>query len=122
MARASEAADKQGKFWEMHDLIFKNQSEWISKSSVTETITEFAKQLSLDEERFAKDIDSDEIKTKINDSVAKGREIGISYTPTFFVNGVRIQNPKSYAEFTAIINDAIVAKAQPATSTPDVTQ
>jgi len=122
MAYAAEAAGKQGKFWEMHDLIFKNQSEWISKSSVTETITEFAKQLSLDEERFAKDIDSDEIKTKINDSVAKGREIGISYTPTFFVNGVRIQNPKSYAEFTAIINDAIVAKAQPATSTPDVTQ
>lgn len=122
MARAAEAAGKQGKFWEMHDLIFESQSDWSSKGNVTETVVAFAKQLELDEAKFVADFESGEIETEVNEAVSEGRSIGISYTPTFFINGVRIQNPNSYAEFSTLLNEAIAASEQNASSTPNVTQ
>jgi protein-disulfide isomerase len=121
MAYATEAAGKQGKFWEMHDLIFETQSEWTSQNSVDETVAEFAGIIGLDAAKFKTDFESGEIRSKIDTAVAHGREVGISYTPTFFLNGVRIQNPNSYTAFADLLNEAIAAAKEPATETASTT-
>jgi predicted DsbA family dithiol-disulfide isomerase len=88
-------------------MIFENQSNWAKNgNNPKDTAMEYARDLGLDMTRFENDYSSDEIRRKVDDAVTTGRNIGISYTPTFFVNGVRIANPNSYAQFIEIINQA----------------
>ncbi len=109
MAVAAEAAGKQGKFFEMHDIIFNTQNEWSNKSNVRETVMEFAKTLGLNLATFEKDLDSKELAEKINAAVTEGNRIGISYTPSFFLNGELLPNPASYEAFKAEIVEKIAA-------------
>jgi protein-disulfide isomerase len=86
-AYASEAAGKQGKFFEMHDMLFARQASW-STSNPESTFVTYAKELGLDTERFVSDMKSKEVKDIVsNDSLAATR-FRIRGTPTFFVNGV----------------------------------
>lgn len=105
-ARAAEAAGKQGKFWEMHDLLFDRQTDWAEKLNSESLMKEYAKELGLNEAQFASDLDSDFVKEVVAADYARGMQLGINATPTFFVNGVKIQNPRSYQEFLAIIDTA----------------
>lgn len=84
-ARAAEAAALQGKYWEMHDLLFANQS------NLSETeFTRLAQSLELDMLKFEKDMKSPEVTNTIALDVAYGDNIGISATPAFYLNGVKI--------------------------------
>lgn len=105
-ALSAEAAGKQGKFWEMHDMLFENQKKWEKEKNVREIFITYAKELGIDEEQFKKDLDSKEIKNKVDSDYQSGIEARVNHTPTFFVNGKEIQNPRSYEEFKKIINDA----------------
>ncbi|MEK7590144.1 MAG: thioredoxin domain-containing protein [Patescibacteria group bacterium] len=105
-AYAAEAAGRQGKFWEMHDMIFDNQSEWANKYSVEETFVNYATALGLDIEKFKSDIDSKEVKDKVENDYLSGIRSNVNATPTFFLNGKKILNPRSYDEFKTIINQA----------------
>src|SRR6267154_3627743 len=82
---AAEAAGKQGKFWEMHDLIFENQYKLNSNFLLS-----LAERLDLDLAQFAKDSKNDEVKNKIETDFEGGIRSGVNGTPTFFLNGYRV--------------------------------
>lgn len=102
-ARAAEAAGKQGKFWEMHDMIFENQKEWSERGSARNAFIQYAQSLGLDVERFKSDMDAKETKQKVSADYNGGVGFGVNSTPTFFLNGEKLRNPGSYEEFKAVI-------------------
>lgn len=94
-ARAAIAARNQGKFWEMHDLLFENQ-----QSLENEDLLEYARELSLDMDRFAADISSAETQTRIDTDRAIGRDVGVNSTPTLLINGRRFrESPRSLSAY-----------------------
>ncbi len=106
-ARAAEAAGKQGKFWEMYDLLYSHQDEWAEKGETLPQFTAYATSMGLDLTRFAADFsDTTAIDQKIADQKKSGDTSQVLGTPTFFVNGKKIANPGSYAEFKVIIENA----------------
>jgi len=80
-AKAAIAAHKQGKFWEMHDLLFKNQDELQSAD-----FDDYAKKLGLDTKRFESDMGSKETEEKIEADIVKGKAAGVDSTPSIYVN------------------------------------
>lgn len=105
-AYAAEAAGKQGKFWEMHDLVFEKQKEWSGLKNSEVKFIEYAGLLNLDINRFKTDFDSDEIKEKIDKVYDAANRAGINSTPTFILNGKKVQ-PKGYDEFKSILNQEL---------------
>lgn len=103
-ARASEAAGLQGKFWEMHDLLFLNQPTWQGETNEQAKVTfiGYGKQLELDEAKFIADLDSDAVKDSVDEDYAGGLAAGINSTPTFFLNGKKIA-PYTFEEFKSLI-------------------
>jgi protein-disulfide isomerase len=107
-ASAVQSAGKQGKYWEMYDLVFQNQIEWGEKETPEPTIFEgYAQQLGLDMEKFRQDINSQEVKDRIERDKNTGNKLGIEGTPTFFLNGKRIENPRGYEEFKKVLDNAL---------------
>lgn len=106
-ARAAEAAGKQGKFWEMHDMIFENQKEWSERASAKNAFIQYAQSLGFDVERFKSDMDAKETKQKVSVDYNGGVGFGVNSTPTFFLNGEKLGNPGSYEEFKAVIQAAL---------------
>lgn len=92
-AKASEAAGKQGKFFEMHDKIFAGQSTWSANSKAEEIFIGYATELGLDVEKFKADLKDEEISAKIRSNIAEGNKNNVQGTPTFFVNGLKVENP-----------------------------
>lgn len=110
-ARAAEAAGKQDKFWEMYALLFENQETWSSAADAEEIFRGYALKLGLNGEQFKAALQSKETKEKIRSDYASGIASGVQGTPTFFLNGKKIENPRSYEEFKAIILNAINEKS-----------
>lgn len=104
---AAEAAGKQGKFWEMHDMLFEKQKDWSEESNAEDIFAGYAKTLGLDVNKFKIDQQSPEIKKKIEASFQEGSDIGINGTPTFFLNGKKMQPPASFEEFKSEISKNI---------------
>jgi protein-disulfide isomerase len=103
-ARAAEAARKQGKFWEMHDLLFEKQLEWEKASDIMPLFENYASLIGINIDQFRADINSKEVKDFVRGEMAHGRSIGINSTPTFYLNGKKIENPRSIEEFRSLIN------------------
>lgn len=106
-ALAAEAAGAQGKFWEMADLLFERQSDWSQTVTPAETFGQYAQQLGLDPVRFLSDFNSDAMKEKIISQQKTGLVMKLSGTPSFFLNGKKIENPRNYEEFHRLIEKAI---------------
>lgn len=106
-AYAAEAAGRQGKFWEMHDMIFENQEEWQGKRSADEIFLTYAQALNLHEDQFKTDVASKEIKEKVATAYQNATGLGLNSTPTFFLNGAKISNPRNYDELKSVIAQAI---------------
>lgn len=87
-AKAAVAADKQGKFWEMHDLLFKNQDEL-----QTANLDDYAKKIGLDMKRFKADMQSTEAEKKIEADLAEGHAVGVDSTPSIYINDRRFVFP-----------------------------
>jgi protein-disulfide isomerase len=102
-AIAAEAAGRQGKFWEMHDMLFDTQTDWEDSKDPSPIFLGYAKTLGLDLTKFNADVSDGALRKKIEDSEAEGNKVGIYQTPTFFINGKSIDNPTSYADFKALI-------------------
>jgi len=94
-SQAAEAAGKQGKFWEMHDILFLRQDEWKSLSNPKETFIKYAQELKLDTKKFIEDFESEEIKNKILEERKEALGFGLNGTPSFFVNN-RLVNLTSF--------------------------
>lgn len=110
-AIAAEAAGKQGKFWEMHDLLFERQKEWSGKKNTRDIFIKYAKELGLDIEIFSINIDNNDLKTRVDRDYQSGTLANVEGTPTFFVNGKKIKNPSSYEEFQKLIDDVVAKKS-----------
>ncbi|HEX9758587.1 MAG TPA: thioredoxin domain-containing protein [Nitrospiria bacterium] len=105
-AQVAEAAGLQGKFWDMHDLMFNHQEEWSKEENPMDLFLKYAEELSLDLEKFQKDLHSQQVKQAIRENVQSGALLIIEGTPTFFLNEIKIQNPQSYGAFrTLILNE-----------------
>ncbi len=104
-AQAFEAAES--KMWEMYDMLYVNQKEWESSKDPKSIFVGYAKSLGIDEKTFLEKFDLKDIKEKIQSDYKSGIKAGVTATPTFFVNGKKIQNPQNYDEFKKIIDDAI---------------
>ncbi|KKQ45169.1 MAG: Peptidyl-prolyl cis-trans isomerase B [Candidatus Woesebacteria bacterium GW2011_GWA1_37_8] len=89
-AYGAEAAGKQGKFWEMHDLLFEKQEEWSNEGDITEKLSIFAESLGLNKDEWRADYESQEVKDAVNADVTLANMINLSSTPTFLLNGEKI--------------------------------
>jgi protein-disulfide isomerase len=107
-ARAAEAAGQQGKFWEMHDQLFNNQTSWAGLFSAKKSFITYAEKIGLDINQFETDYDSKEIIKKVDDQYESALAIGLNSTPSFLINGKRINNPRTLEDFRALIQAALV--------------
>src|SRR3982751_7074581 len=89
-AYAAEAADLQGKFWEMHDLIYKEQGNWSKAADAQPLFESYAGMLGLDLDRFKKDMQSEVVKERVEADHRRGSSIGVQNTPTLFLNNKAI--------------------------------
>ena len=85
-AYAAEAAGLQGKFWEMHDVIYREQANWSKATDVQPLFASYAGVLGLDVERFKKDMQSETVKSQVDSDQKRGAAIGVQNTPTLFLN------------------------------------
>ncbi|MEK7130337.1 MAG: thioredoxin domain-containing protein, partial [Patescibacteria group bacterium] len=106
-ALASEAAGLQGKFWEMHDMLFEKQSNWGTSKDAKKLFAQYAGELGLDRAKFESDLTSDAVKQKIQASLSEATRIKLGGTPSIFINDKIIDNPGSYDELKKLISDAL---------------
>lgn len=86
-----EAAGRQDKFFEMADQLFATQSDWADKPNPQAYFLKLAEKLRLNTDQFRKDMVSQEIKNKVDNDLKTGESVGIDSTPTFFLNGYKLQ-------------------------------
>jgi len=119
-AEAAEAAAAQGKFWEMHDLLFQRQQEWggLPADQVPAVLEGFAQELGLDVEAFTQDLDNGTYKQRVQDSYDEAGTLGLQGTPSFFVNGRVYPWNLSYQGLEAFIQLAVAEFRQYDTPPP----
>lgn len=106
-ALAAEAAREQGEFEAMHDQLFETQGEWShSESSKAKTFEGYAKDLGLDMEQYRADVKDPAIKKRIEQSTQDAEELGVTGTPTFFLDGEKIE-PSTIGDFETKLDAAI---------------
>jgi protein-disulfide isomerase len=88
------AAGKQGKFWEMHNLLYETQKTWenLSVTQRGDTFKSYAKQLGLNVDTFTQDMSSRAVANKIASDRALGSKTGVNSTPTLFLNGEKLSD------------------------------
>jgi len=102
-ASSAEAAGLQGKFWEMHDLIYEHQAEWKDKTDVGPIFEGYAKQIGLNIERWKKDVGSEQIAQRIFLDSRRGQSMGVKGTPTVFINGREVPFEQLPAEKLRVV-------------------
>ena len=114
-SRAAEAAGLQGKFFEMHDLLYENQQQWSSQitSSPQSIFENYAKELNLDIAKYNADYAAESTNSTINADKQAGGQVGVNGTPTYFINGQKMSNSDigSYEAFAKKIDEAIAASS-----------
>ena len=114
-AQAAEAANLQGKYWQMHDLLYKDQGQWTANTSLTpaQVVSQFfdgyAQSLGLNVTKFNQDINSSAVIARVQRDITSGNNAQIDHTPTFFVNLSQIPNPSNYQAFTQVLDEALTA-------------
>lgn len=141
-ACAAEAAALQGRFWEMHDLLFLNSRQWGKETprpilrlmpggpevSPEETAAEvraifvgYATTLGLDVERFKRDMDSEQVKARIKSDQERGASVGVNQTPTLFINGTQVPYSSLDADDLRRVIDAELSGKAPTPGPPSPT-
>jgi protein-disulfide isomerase len=110
-AVAAEAAGLQGKFWEMHDHLFKNQAGWSKAAEPRTLFAEYAAAIGLDTKRFATDMNDEKLKARVTADQERANSMGVSQTPTVFVNGEKLPSQSlSTPGLQAAIDAAVAGK------------
>lgn len=111
-AFAAEAAGLQGRSWEMHDLLYREQAAWSKAREVQPLFNAYAEMLGLNIERFARDMASEQVKARVASDRKRGESLGVRTTPSIFINN-RSVSPTSLnpAGLRAAIDAAIQGKA-----------
>ena len=111
-ARAAQSARNQGKFREMHNLIFENQKRWSQSSNPAPIFESYAEKLELDMEEFRNDLNAMETQKAVMQEKQEGVNMGVNSTPTFFIDGQKLEQlPRTYAQFEQIIQQHLNRKA-----------
>ncbi len=105
-ARAAEAAGQQGKFYEFHDLLFENQQTWSNSPNPQAFFDQYAEQLELDVDQFRTHMRSSMIKDKIRSDLNDAVGRGLTGTPSFYLNGERMQY-QTFADFVSAVEAAL---------------
>ncbi len=103
-AEAAECAGEQGKYWEYHRMLYKNQREWISNTSL---LYSYAEQLGLDVSAFKSCLDSGKYREEVEKDQQDGIKYGVTGTPTFFINGKKYVGYMPYDQFAKLIDEEL---------------
>lgn len=107
-SRAAEAASKQGKFYEMYNQLYQNQTAWSESNSPSSYFEKYAKTIGLDVSKFKTDYTSTAINNAVQADISAGNKIDVNSTPTFVLNGKVIKNPNPTVEaFSKILDEAL---------------
>lgn len=110
---AAAAAAEQGKFWEMHNLLYESQEVWSETDNFAPILVNFARQLNLNMEKFELDINDSKVKGAVLTDVQLGEARGVTGTPTLFIDGQLIEGEKlETANLRKEINNRLKAKSQ----------
>jgi protein-disulfide isomerase len=112
-AHAAEAAARQGRFWQMHDLLYREQAVWSKSLDARTLFNAYAGMLQLDLDRFKKDMDSSEVEQRVQLDVGRGAAIGVKNTPTIFINNEAVPGPNSNPDDLPGLVEAALKKAKP---------
>jgi protein-disulfide isomerase len=108
VAEAAECSADQGAFWKMHDLLYEQQKEWKKSSDIQSLIQKYATQLKLDRNKLALCQKNPETRRRIARNDAIAQQLGITGTPTFFVNGRRVPGAIPFPLFQQVISEALL--------------
>ena len=111
-ARAAEAAGMQGKFWEMHDLLYENQASWSNAFDVRPIFEGFATKIGLDLDQFKRDLASNAVEQRILQDGKRGRSLGVPGTPTVFINGREVPFDSLPAEKLRVVIKTALATSK----------
>ena len=100
--RAAIAAGLQGRFWEMHDRIFEKP-----KDLSEETYLRYANEMGLDIDQYKSDFSSSSVRKKVDADLAEARKLGVSGTPSFFINGRFLSGAQPYGAFARVIDEEL---------------
>jgi len=101
-ARAARCAGEAGRFWEYHDLLFVGQSD-LSR----ERLLQYADQVGLGRETFVRCLDGERFQTEVEKDLDEGRALGVTGTPTFFINGRRLVGAHPLDTFREVVREAL---------------
>jgi cyclophilin family peptidyl-prolyl cis-trans isomerase len=112
--QAAEAANLQGKFWDMHDLLMNQQATWstMNTEQFNSWLYNEAASLKLDSAKFSADLNSDAIKQKALAAEAEGQRVGVSYTPFLVIDGKIWQGPQDLQNLEAVVSLTLLEKKQ----------
>ena len=89
-AKAAEAAGSQNRFWEMHHMLYENQAEWSAAPEPQALFVSYAERLKLDLPRYKADLTNERLRARLLADQARGKSLGVTGTPTLFVNDERV--------------------------------
>lgn len=104
-AEAAEAAGAQGKYWEMHDKLYENQTEWSDSKNPVDIFVGYAKDLELDTTKFKQEVSDKKYSAKITADQDDGNRLGVNATPTFYIDGAQFSG--DYSNFKSQIESKI---------------
>ena len=102
-ARAGQCAARQNRFWEMHDALYARRHEWVDERKAHERLEAMAADVGLNMEDYRRCFDDDDAEDQRKAANRAAREDGIRGTPTFFINGFRVQGALPQAAFQALL-------------------
>ena len=126
-ARAAEAASNQGKFWEMHDKIYRGQQQWSQTTTASASFEAYARELGLNIDQYKTDVVSSETNSRINADKEAFQQLKLPLeTPTFILNGNKIdlKNVQTLDDFSKFVDEALKAEGitPPAATTTPATE
>jgi protein-disulfide isomerase len=114
-AVAAEAAGMQGKFWEMHNQLFTNQSAWTANPNYKQVWNEYAQKIGLDAAKFQTDMAGIATKGRVDADKQRGKVLGVNSTPSLYLNGVLVQFEQMTVDGLKQLIDAELQKSTPQT-------
>ncbi|HEV3394405.1 MAG TPA: thioredoxin domain-containing protein, partial [Chthoniobacterales bacterium] len=112
-AYAAEAAGRQGRFWQMHDLLYREQAVWSKSPDARTLFNAYAGMLQLDLSRFKQDMDNSEVQRQVDLDKERGALIGVTNTPTIFLNNQAVAPEQLNPENLGAAVEAAVKNAKP---------
>lgn len=106
-AEAARCAGEQDDYWGYHDLLFANRDDWAEETDPTDVLEGFASDLGLDSGQFSDCLSSGKYAQAVKDDLALGQKVGVSGTPSFFINGRPLVGAQPFEAFKAIIDEEL---------------